>query len=185
KGYLPVPNLVTYNSTSGGWQNFTASGFSSAGTASYGGAQVVLTFGNEGLVVFFGGYTTTAVDVDYDFMQLGFDQVAVLDPQTHTWYHQTATVPRPEWRANFCTVSVPGDNETYEIFIYGGEADPLSGSYLVKGIKPAYPDAGVVLQEQQLDEIYILSLPSFHWFKVDYLATTNCNNHTCHVVGAE
>ena len=114
-GYLPVPNIITYNSTSGGWQNFTASGFSNAGTASYGGAQIVPTFGNDGLVLFFGGYTPTAVDVDYSSTQLGFDQIAVLDPQTQTWYHQNTTGPRPEWRANFCNVGVPGDNGTYEV----------------------------------------------------------------------
>ncbi|MCJ1387287.1 hypothetical protein MMC18_000128 [Xylographa bjoerkii] len=184
KGYLPVPNLITYNSSSDAWQNFTASGFSSAGTASYGGAQIVPTFGNVGLVVFFGGYTTSATEVDYSSLQLGFDEIAILDSQTQTWYHQNATGPRPEWRANFCTVGVPGDNGTYEIFIYGGESDPLSGSYWVNGTKPAYPDAGMVQQELELDEIYVLSLPSFNWFKADYPAVANRNSHTCHVVGA-
>ncbi|MCJ1400388.1 hypothetical protein MMC11_003593 [Xylographa trunciseda] len=184
KGYVPVPGLVVYNSTSGEWQNFTASGFSSLGTADYGGAQVVPTFGNEGLVVFLGGFTTSAIDVDYSSEHSGFDQIAILDAQTQTWYHQNTTGPIPEWRANFCTVGVAGDNGTYEIFIYGGEGDPLSGSYWVNGAKPAYPDAGAVQQELELDEIYVLSLPSFHWFKADYPATANRNSHTCHVVGA-
>lgn len=60
----------------------------------------------------------------------------------------------------------------------------MSGSYWTNGTKPLHPDANVVQQELELDEIYVLSLPSFNWFKASYPATANRNSHTCHVVGA-
>lgn len=96
KGYMPVPNLIIYNSTANVWQNFTASGFASAGTASYGGAQVLPTFGAEGLVVFFGGYVPTTNDLDYSSPRLGFDNIALFDLHKKTWYHQNTTGPIPE-----------------------------------------------------------------------------------------
>ena len=60
----------------------------------------------------------------------------------------------------------------------------MSGYYWVNGTKPPYPDVNAVQQELELDEVYVLSLPSFNWFKANYPATANRNSHTCHVVGA-
>ena len=38
--------------------------------------------------------------------------------------------------------------------------------------------------ELALDEVYILSLPSFVWFKAEYNPIASRYAHTCHVVGA-
>ena len=38
--------------------------------------------------------------------------------------------------------------------------------------------------ELELDQIYILSLPSFAWFKATYQPIQSRTHHTCHPVGA-
>ena len=35
-------------------------------------------------------------------------------------------------------------------------------------------------QSTNSDQVYILSLPSFHWFRADYPSTHSRGGHTCH-----
>jgi len=37
--------------------------------------------------------------------------------------------------------------------------------------------------EVQFDQVWVLSLPAFRWFKANYTATNSRIGHTCHVVG--
>lgn len=83
------------------------------------------------------------------------------------------TIPAP--RTAFCAVLASSpDNTTFQIFVYGGS---LAGS----GDLP------------QLDDVWVLNMPSFEWFQV-YAGGVNATNsnavvpgkreaHTCHAVG--
>jgi hypothetical protein len=50
-------------------------------------------------------------------------------------------------------------------------------------IAGAAPDYNTVLAARSLDEVYVLSLPSFVWFKADYPANLSREGHTCHLIG--
>ncbi|KAL8955754.1 MAG: hypothetical protein Q9193_006509, partial [Seirophora villosa] len=96
---------------------------------------------------------------------LDFARLQVYDAATNTWYEQRATGNIPAGRVEFCTAGVESTNETYEIFVYGGHGGHLG------------PDA------VPYDEIFILTLPAFHWLKVDYPPSSPRNGHTCNAVG--
>ena len=51
-------------------------------------------------------------------------------------------------------------------------------SYVYGGFDGTFGPAGV-----QFDEVWVLSLPAFRWFKADYTAVSPRMGHTCHVVG--
>lgn len=70
-----------------------------------------------------------------------------------------------------CSVGVQGDNGTYEIFIYGGVPDDWNTATTTNS------------KVNSMDEVYVLSLPSFSWFKAAYPAQYNRYGHTCQVVG--
>ena len=60
-----------------------------------------------------------------------------------------------------------------EIFLYGGQV----GGVWLGGLSPLQNiNAG-------FDEVYILSLPSFVWFKVNYTSSDPRIHHTCNIVG--
>jgi len=65
----------------------------------------------------------------------------------------------------FCMTGLASDNNTYEIFMYAGCNGNLGTA--------AIP----------YDEVYVLSLPSFNWFKADYLAANPRHALTCESVG--
>lgn len=77
-------------------------------------------------------------------------EVLVYDSGTGSWYGQATTAEEafPSGRYNFCAVvaSAP-DNSSHNIYVYAGEAPS------------ANPDA--------YSDMWILSLPSFHWIYVD------------------
>ncbi|KAK5130843.1 hypothetical protein LTR08_001615 [Meristemomyces frigidus] len=171
----PLPGLVMFNMSSNSFSNISASGkngYSTYGTAYGGGAQLAPTFGAEGVALFFGGQTSGPTQIDGSSPAISLTQIAVFDPHSQTWYTQQASGNDiPEARVFFCSVGVQGDNGTYEIFMYGGVPDGW--------------DVGATTNAtaNSMDEIYVLSLPSFVWFKADYPALNNRYAHTCQVVG--
>ena len=60
-----------------------------------------------------------------------------------------------------------------EIFLYGGQVS--NGAYDVSSVSQKI-NAG-------LDEVYILSLPSFVWFKANYTPSDPRRGHTCNIIG--
>ncbi|KAK5009776.1 hypothetical protein LTR28_013455 [Elasticomyces elasticus] len=181
---IPQSGLVTYNMTTNRWENHTATEYSNYGTAHYGGAEFVPVFGPQGVLVVLGGWTSNPLSLDYSASVTPMNRIAVYEPISRTWYNQTATGKIPKPRTQFCTVGVPGDNGTYEIFMYGGTSDPL---YSARDMPGPYhsgpPSFDLLMAELNLDEIYVLSLPSFVWSKADYPATSSRYGHTCEVVG--
>lgn len=181
-GAGPITNLVVYNATIGSWDSVPASGYSPYGTGVFGGAQFVPTFGPQGLVIMLGGMTPNGDSLDTNTPFRTFDDIRIYEPVNQTWYAQQATAPGGEIlapRDQFCTVGVPGDNGTYEMlvslygipsdladsesFIYGGRADRIVVNADGSGYETGTPSPEELQTELELDEVFVLSLPSFTW----------------------
>jgi len=81
----------------------------------------------------------------------------------NSWYTQTTTGDRPTRRERFCIVGAPAPNKTYDIFMYGGIT---TDSY------------------KSSDEVYVLSLPGFVFFKASAPEFSSKRaDHTCVLVG--
>ncbi|KAB2574686.1 hypothetical protein DBV05_g6600 [Lasiodiplodia theobromae] len=158
----PVPGLVSFDWESGAWSNESATPFTTYGTAVSGQMHFVPTFGEGGLLMMFGGESTTPTTWDEKSGQLQFNNVTMYEPETGSWYSQTTTGEAPGVRELFCVVGAAGKNGTYEIFVSGGW------------------DA---FQETCYEDMYILSLPGFHWFKAPNVSGGPRAFHTCNVIG--
>ncbi|KAI4175060.1 MAG: hypothetical protein LQ346_008132, partial [Caloplaca aetnensis] len=157
-GDILLPGLIEFDMTTHEFKNSSAEGnFTADGTGQRGQMHFVPFFGPQGLFFTMGG--------DNDAGLFGFDNIWVYEAASHKWFNQTATGNLPRPRSEFCVAGINSTEGTYEIFLYGG--DP-------RGLGPnAVP----------YDEIFILSLPAFHWFKVDYLPEHPRGGHSCNAVG--
>ncbi|KAL9601371.1 MAG: hypothetical protein Q9219_002547 [cf. Caloplaca sp. 3 TL-2023] len=156
-----LPGLIKLNMTTKEFTNSSAEDFGRDGDAVFGGMHYVPSFGPGGLFLLMGG---SGVPEGSDNL-IDMTNIRVYDPASSKWYNQTATGNVPEDRKEFCIAGVNSTSETYEIFVYGGDNGNLG------------PDAVAY------DEIFILSLPAFRWFKVDYPPAHPRNGHTCNAVG--
>ncbi|KAJ9659749.1 hypothetical protein H2201_007185 [Coniosporium apollinis] len=170
---VPLLGLVSFNMTSGAWRNDSSIGYSSNGMGLWGHMQYVPGFGIDGLLVMFGGQSIspdlyqpgTFSNANPEFIP--FDNITIYDPASRTWHSQATTGEHPSPRDSFCAVGVQGANGTYEIrallsFVHGGWNVELNQAY---------------------DELYILSIPAFTWFKADYTPTSPRMVSSCEVVG--
>lgn len=176
--FVPIPGIVSYNMTTGVWANNSATGFSTYGTAQYGQMKYVPNFADQGLFVVFGGETSDQVEwFDNGSNLLSFGTIYIYDPSSNTWHNQTASGTIPESRDRFCSVGVRGDNGTFEIFIMGGHVASASGE----------PQASSTEADQErnmaLDEVFVLSLPSFNWQKANYIPSHPRVDHSCNIIG--
>ena len=114
--YVPIPGLVSYNTTSGMWSNMSTNGFTDSGTSMFGQLHFVPGFGPAGLLVALGGQTSgkTQWVPSNDFVSL--QSVNIFDPVTGIWASQMTSGTLPPPRANFCSVGVQGDNGTFEVW---------------------------------------------------------------------
>jgi hypothetical protein len=101
--------LVMYNSTSQKWFNFSSSSYSYYGLANNGMAHFVPSFGPNGLLMAFGGSSTT------DQQLVPMDTVSMFDPWTQQWRSQATTGDVPGETENACVVGAEGDEGTYEV----------------------------------------------------------------------
>ncbi|ORY15014.1 hypothetical protein BCR34DRAFT_196915 [Clohesyomyces aquaticus] len=170
--YDEIPSLAMQemNFTTAKFNNNTASGYSKTGTHEFGGMIHVPSWGERGLVVVIGGRTSpSSASFDGSFYQ-DMAQIHIYDPTLRRWFSQTASGSPgsiPTQRDRFCVVgNAAGNGSTFEIFIYGGHADLTSQS-------PVY------------DEVFVLSLPRFRWYKANYTATDARIRHTCHAIGRQ
>ena len=121
---IPLTGLIEFNSSTRSWSNlssteiYNAGPSRSTGQAAYGGAHFVPNFGAEGLVVFF-GVRPPELNVGGNVTYFGsMTDVSIFDPFSRTWFKQTASGPSiPDWRANFCTTGVMGEDGTYEMSV--------------------------------------------------------------------
>ncbi|KAH8898063.1 hypothetical protein GQ53DRAFT_678017 [Thozetella sp. PMI_491] len=141
---VPVPGLITYNSSSRAWANESLDPFQH--THVYGEMVCLPSFGTNGLALFLGGAAggaTSASNFDTALSSLPFTNLTFYDPVAKSWYWQAAAGDFPQARTQFCSAAVQSPNGTTEIFIYGGKTQ-----------------SNVVL-----DDVYVLSIPAFRWFK--------------------
>lgn len=162
--------IIEYNSTSNLWTNDSVQGFTESGTPLWSQMHNVPYGSSDGLNVIFGGGTASSLNMlsgaDPSDL-LDFEHIYIYDPATKTFHNQTATGTLPTPRLRFCSVGTPGFNGSYDIFIYGGYRAGLSDQQFVRAS----------------DEVYVLSLPGFVWFKADYPATSARHMHSCDIVG--
>ncbi|KAH6648411.1 hypothetical protein BKA67DRAFT_594029 [Truncatella angustata] len=134
---------VYRNITEGGIQN--QSGFSERAD---GALVFVPGWGPAGILLGLGGGSTENNDTASEFSSMS--TIDVYDIETSEWYHQETTGDIPGVRVNPCAVifSAP-DASSFNIYMYGGQN--------------LLPVAG----QTQYTDMYILTVPSFTWIKVD------------------
>jgi hypothetical protein len=125
--------------------------------------QYVPNFGPAGVIVAAGGLKQAA-DASENRL-ISFGSVQVYDPATNNWYEQTTTGSIPKGRKEYCMTGAASSNNTYEIVVYAGWDGNLG--------KTSIP----------WDELFVLSLPSFHWFRADYQAIQPRHGLTCEHIG--
>ncbi|MCJ1268935.1 hypothetical protein MMC22_008823 [Lobaria immixta] len=104
-----------------------------------------------------------------DIQDFAFNNITLYDKKNETWYFQTASGDIPQPRTDFCVVGVEGDEKvSFEIFMHGGVINNVFGS-----------------QASHSDQVYILSLPSFRWFRANYTSAYSRSGHTCHVTNSQ
>lgn len=160
-GYTSSPGMQFFNFTDQSWTNSSTSKLYDTGTFVSGSLQYTQNWGDAGLVVVLGGQ-------DHETQRfLPWNNITLFDPATQNWYHQTAAGDVPSIRGAFCNVGIGqnASNGTYEIFVYGGSVSASEGA----------ATAG--------DALYILTMPAFHWFRVDWPTGDPRFWHTCNLAG--
>lgn len=155
----PVSGLLKYNFTTRIATNSTVVGTSTAGNIQRGQMHYVPHFGTNGIIVAGGGQNGESGPLS------SFSSVQIYDLATDTWYEQTTTGNYPDGRVGFCMTGAASSNKTYEIVVYAGYGGDLGS------------------RAMSLDELFVLSLPSFHWFKANYRASQPRHALTCEHLG--
>lgn len=100
---------------------------------------------------------------DSEKQYVGFNNITFYDKKSKKRYTQVASGDIPEPRSNFCAVGIEGNEKPYfEIFIHGGVINGILGP-----------------QAANSDQVYVLSLPSFQWFRASYTSVNPRGGHTC------
>lgn len=165
KIHVPVSGLLSYNFSTQTVSNTTVS-TSTDGFLQMGSMHYVPNFGSAGVLVSAGGnhgYIKSSGDWASNWQ--AFDTVQVLDIASGTWYDQVTTGNVPPYRMQYCMAGAASSNRTYEILVYAGWNNTL-GEYATS-----------------FDAAYVLSLPSFNWFKADYEAASPRHGLTCEHIG--
>lgn len=108
-----APNMVVYNTSSQEWYNVSTRAISYYGTAQYGMAQFVPSFGPVGLLFVLGGQAVSG-DTNSD-PYFSFQNLSFYEPVSQTWKFQTASGQFPQEVVTPCVTGVDGDNGTYEV----------------------------------------------------------------------
>ncbi|KAI9845171.1 MAG: hypothetical protein M1837_005056 [Sclerophora amabilis] len=152
-------NLIIWDSPLE-WNNKTVRQ-SAVSDASYnpgaGGFLTHLPIGDVGMLLSVGGRQFEGPEA----VRFPMDKIRLYDIKNDEWYTQTAEGEIPDGRNNFCGVTaVARDSSSYNIYISGGQTGDDSGA----------------------DDVYILSVPSFTWFKAYSGKEIPRIYHTCELV---
>lgn len=108
----------------------------------------------DGILVYVPGYGKSGIilglagGTNATFTQMNV--IDVYDIDSSTWYKQATTGPTPEIRVNPCAIAVSAaDGSSTQVYMYGGQ-----------NLIPAG-------EQKQYDDVWILTVPSFTWIKVD------------------
>ncbi|KFX99331.1 hypothetical protein O988_03920 [Pseudogymnoascus sp. VKM F-3808] len=134
----------------------------------YGGeAQFVPQYGEEGVVLFFGGIQLVDKSFQLNNAVANLSIIQVYDIHTGTFYNQTAT-NAPVGRYEFCSVGVSNEqNNSHEIFIFGGSTGESTAEN----------------NNLELSTVSILTLPYFHWIETPHPASHFRDGHSCALIG--
>jgi hypothetical protein len=117
--YTPSGGMVTYNMSTGLWSNITSAQFTQTGSFLDGRLEYIPGYGATGLLVPLGGLTSAAGDVTVGFTTIDdFKIISLYDIDSGIWHTQTTSGESPPGRCSFCSVSVQGDNGTFEVFAF-------------------------------------------------------------------
>ncbi|PSR83356.1 hypothetical protein BD289DRAFT_370071 [Coniella lustricola] len=159
---VPTSGLLSYDFASNTVSNTSVTGIASSGFTSHGRMHYVPNFGPAGVFISAGGRYEDLTGETY--MQ-SLATIQIFDPATKTWYEQATTGDTPQTRVEFCMSGAPSTNDTYEIVVYAGWNYTLGDD--------AIP----------WDDLYVLSLPAFHWFQASYTALHPRHALTCEHLG--
>jgi Kelch motif len=125
----------------------------------------------DGILVYVPGYGKSGIilglagGTNATFTQMNI--IDVYDIALSTWYKQATSGPTPEIRVNPCAVALSAaDGSSTQVYMYGGQNLVPYGEQI------------------QYDDMWILTIPSFTWIKVDTSdqATPPARaGHTCNV----
>ncbi|KAI0140080.1 hypothetical protein F4776DRAFT_575508 [Hypoxylon sp. NC0597] len=159
-GYA-LTQLVSFNFETGQWNNISTVGQYGGYDTSLNARAEYIPFGPNGLLLFLGGAETPVDATNRSIVELTWNIVYLHDPVTGKWYRQPTSGERPPMVERACSVGVQGPNNTYEIFIYGGNSDQIDGTS---------------------SDVHVLSLPGFVFFDAQSPGTPRAD-HGCAVVG--
>ncbi|KAK3949887.1 hypothetical protein QBC32DRAFT_399921 [Pseudoneurospora amorphoporcata] len=164
-----TPGMVSYDMRTKEWENHTSIGMLAPNQSLENGRAIhVPGFGpnDDGLVFVLGGAAKAAGEIPPGTAPgplISFTTVNFFDPVNKTWYSQATTGEAPKGRIGHCVVGAQSPEGSFEIFVYGG----ASVSY-----------------DTAFDDLYVLSLPGFHWFRAeDNRSDSQRASGTCVVVG--
>ncbi|KAI9831671.1 MAG: hypothetical protein M1819_004737 [Sarea resinae] len=131
--------------TDGNWRNITEGGNQDeAGFTERADGILVYVpgWGRDGIILGLAGGTNDT------FTQMNV--IDVYDIANSTWYKQATSGTTPEIRVNPCAVvAAAADGSSFNVYMYGGQNLIPYGS------------------QTQYDDVWILTIPSFTWIKVD------------------
>jgi len=113
-----VEGLLTYDFGTSRWSNSSSAGAAQSTYSVQAEAVFMPNFGKVGLLAFLGGDSPPNQTYQYEegAALVDMSNITIYDPDSETWYHQTATGSIPPPRSEFCAVgSAPTDNGTYEM----------------------------------------------------------------------
>ena len=146
----------------GAWRNITQGGLqdSKGFTERADGVLVYVPgYGAQGIILGLAGGTNAT------FTEMNI--IDVFDVATSSWYKQSTAGPSPKIRVNPCAVAASAaDGSSTNIYMFGGQ-----------NLVPFD-------QQIQYDDMYILTVPSFTWIKVDQSNQSVPSaraGHSCHL----
>lgn len=157
---MRVGGLLKYDFATRVATNSTVEGISTSGSVQLGQMIYVPNFGPAGIIVAAGGQSGPT-----EKNLRSFSSVQVFDLESDTWYEQATTGTIPDGRKEYCMTGAASSNNTYEIVVYAGWDGNLGTTSI------------------PWDELFVLSLPSFHWFRADYQSVQPRHGLTCEHIG--
>lgn len=149
-----VSGLVVLDQNTLEWSNISSEGLNEYGTLNNGYMNLIEDFGNEGILVTFGGNThpigqgldILAQKQDSPDLQNPMESISIYDIANGKWHTQKSTGNVPHWRMAGCTVvAAAPDLSSFSIYVFGGMLNSTATSD---------------------GDVYVLSLPSFRWIRV-------------------
>ncbi|KAL8715271.1 MAG: hypothetical protein Q9220_001229 [cf. Caloplaca sp. 1 TL-2023] len=164
-----VQGLLTFDEIDQTFHNTSTAGMNKFGTAVNAFAVFISSFGQQGILISFGGFATDAgFPITSDRwtdsnMRWQMQNISIYDMANQHWYQQQASGDVPSWRHSGCTILVSAQDQTsHSIYVYGGW--------------------GQTNARENDGNVYVLSIPSFVWIRVTN-DTDQRSRHQCHLMG--